>query len=259
MRNTCSGSLRQCKRSQILDLSPQKTPNFNSTISRSFSAQRNSPACKYFSAAQREADRRGHAGNCVACHVPPNFTDFKFHNTGVSQAEYDAVNGSGAFFALAVPSLAARNQNFDQYMPASANHPNASESFRHFAVAGSPQFADLGLWNVYMNPDIPNPQTNLMSIVCADAQNCATDQGLPTTIAQFKTPTLRDLVDSAPYFHNGSRAKFPDVINFYIQSSQLAHQGLLRNAPPEFQGVSISQEDADALAAFLLALTEDYN
>ena len=200
-----------------------------------------------------------HAGNCIACHVPPNFTDFRFHNTGVSQAEYDAANGAGAFVKLAVPTLAVRTQNFDQFMPASANHPNASEQFRHHAVAGSPQFADLGLWNVYLNPDIPNPQANLLAIVCANVQNCATDQGLPTTIAQFKTPTLRDLVDSAPYFHNGSNAKFPDVINFYIQSSQLAHQGQLRNAPPEFQNMSITQDDAAALSAFLLALTEDYH
>src|SRR5262249_41351011 len=29
------------------------------------------------------------AGNCVACHVPPLFTDFAFHNIGISQADYD--------------------------------------------------------------------------------------------------------------------------------------------------------------------------
>jgi hypothetical protein len=200
-----------------------------------------------------------HAGNCAACHVAPNFTDFRFHNTGVSQAEYDAATGAGAFVALQIPSLAERNQNFDQYMPASANHPNATETFRHHAVAGSPQYADLGLWNVYLNPDIPNPQTNLTSIICANIQNCAVDQGVPTTIAQFKTPTLRDLVDSAPYFHNSSRQKFADAVNFYIQSSQLAHQGLLRNPPPEFQAMSLDADDVAALSAFLLSLTEDYH
>jgi cytochrome c peroxidase len=200
-----------------------------------------------------------HAGNCMSCHVPPNFTDFKFQNTGVSQDEYDAANGLESFVNLKVPSLAVRNQNFNLYLPASANHPNASESFRHAAISGMPQFADLGLWNVYMNPDIPNPQTNLTAIVCANVQNCGTDQGLPTTIAQFKTPTLRDLVDSAPYFHNGSRPKFPDVANFYVQSSQLARQGRLRNPPPEFQGMSITQDDVAAISAFLLSLTEDYH
>lgn len=150
-------------------------------------------------------------------------------------------------------------QNADLYMPASANHPNASERFRHPAVAGNPQYADLGLWNVYLNPDIPNPQANLSLIVCAISANCAVDQGLATTIAQFKTPTLRDLEDSAPYFHNGSKGKFDDVVNFYINSAQLARQGKLRNGAVEFAGMSLSVNDLNALVAFLKSLTEDYD
>jgi|SRR5580704_8424680 hypothetical protein len=213
----------------------------------------------FLAVAVNATDGSQHAGNCAACHTAPDFTDFRFHNTGVAQEEYDAASGSGAFMALSIPSLAVRMQNFDLYLPPSANHPNASEAFRHRAVAGSPQFADLGLWNVYLNPDIPNPQQNLSTVVCANIQNCTVDQGLGTTIAQFKTPTLRDLEDSAPYFHNGSKLTFQDVVQFYIASSQLARQGALRNAPIEFQGMSLSQADVDALAAFLASLTEDYD
>ncbi len=213
----------------------------------------------FLRAAQGATDGSQHAGNCASCHIPPNFTDFKFHNTGVSQEEYDAANGAGAFAQLAIPDLATRAADPNSYLPASANHPTATERFRHPAVTGQPQFADLGLWNVYLNPDIPNPQASLNMIVCATASNCAVDQGLATTIAQFKTPTLRDLEDSAPYFHNGSKPKFNDVVNFYIQSAQLARQGKLRNAPVEFAGMSLSADDVDALVAFLKALTEDYD
>jgi cytochrome c peroxidase len=160
---------------------------------------------------------------------------------------------------LVIPNQADRLANFDAYFPASANHPSATESFRHAAVAGSPQFADLGLWNVYLNPDIPNPQVNIASVICANIQNCTVDQGLPTTVARFKTPTLRDAEDSQPYFHNGSKAKFNDVVEFYINSSALAHQGALRNAPAEFSGMSLSESDVQALVAFLMSLTEDYD
>ena len=31
----------------------------------------------------------GKVGNCLACHAAPNFTDFKLHNTGIAQNEYD--------------------------------------------------------------------------------------------------------------------------------------------------------------------------
>jgi hypothetical protein len=33
----------------------------------------------------------------------------------------------------------------------------------------------------------------------------------------------------------------------------------MRNAPPEFANMSISQDDAAALVAFLQSLTEDYD
>ena len=31
----------------------------------------------------------GSIGNCASCHAPPLFTDFSFHNMGISQSEYD--------------------------------------------------------------------------------------------------------------------------------------------------------------------------
>jgi len=213
----------------------------------------------FLSSAPGATDGSQHAGNCASCHIAPDFTDHIFHCTGVSQEEYDAANGSGAFMDLSVPSRAARNANYNQYLPMTLNHPMASESFRHMAMPGQPQFADLGLWNVYLNPDIPAPQKALASVVCAAGIDCSVDQGLANTIAQFKTPTLRDLEDSNPYFHNGSKLTLPDVINFYIASSQLARQGKLRNAPSQFQDMSIDQSDVSALAAFLRSLTEDYD
>ena len=213
----------------------------------------------FLKSATGATDGSQHAGNCAACHQAPNFTDFRFHNTGVAQEEYDSVNGSGAFAQLAIPGLTERNQNYNQYLPATLNHPHASERFRHMAVAGHPEFADLGMWNVYQNLDMPNPQHDLQSVVCAAGNDCRVDLGLANTIAQFKTPGLRDLADSTPYFHNGSKLSFGDVVSFYIAVSQLARQGQLRNAPAEFQSMSLSQDDVAALVAFLASLTEDYD
>jgi cytochrome c peroxidase len=69
----------------------------------------------------------------------------------------------------------------------------------------------------------------------------------------------RDLEDPAPYFHNGSAPKFNDVVNHYIRMSQLAHANAMRNAPPEFANMSLSQDDLAALVAFLHSPTEDYD
>ena len=214
---------------------------------------------KIFLASAASGAMNAHAGNCAACHQAPDFSDFVFHNNGVSQEEYDAVNGPGAFMKLAVPGNAQRLASYDAYLPATPNHPNASESMRHAAEATNLGYADLGLWNIYMNPDYPTPQANLASFVCATGKDCSVDSGLASTIAQFKTPILRDLEDSAPYFHNGSAPTFNDVVNHYIAMSQLAHSGALRNAPPEFDNMSLSQDDLAALVAFLQSLTEDYD
>ncbi len=44
-----------------------------------------------------------------------------------------------------------------------------------------------------------------------------------------------------------------------IKTSDQAHSGLLRNAPQEFAGMSLSESDVAALVAFLQSLTEDYD
>ncbi|MGA8740863.1 MAG: hypothetical protein WB561_06725 [Terracidiphilus sp.] len=214
---------------------------------------------KIFLASASAGAVNAHAGNCASCHQAPDFSDFVFHNNGVSQEEYDGAHGSGTFLNLFIPANTQRLASFDTYMPVSPAHPNASEAFRHPADPNNPSYADLGLWNVYLNPDMPNPQANLSSFVCAAGKDCTVDQRLASTIAQFKTPVLRDLEDSAPYFHNGSAPKFDDVINHYIQMSQLARAGAMRNAPAEFANMSISQDDLAALVAFLQSLTEDYD
>ncbi len=128
--------------------------------------------------ATNPTDGSQHAGNCASCHQAPYFSDFVFHNNGAAQEEYDGVHGSGAFSQLFIPSLSQRNANYNAYLPVTAAHPNASETFRRAATADNPNYADLGLWNIYLNPDIPNPQAALKSFLCSNSANCATDQGL---------------------------------------------------------------------------------
>jgi cytochrome c peroxidase len=213
----------------------------------------------FLKAAAAGAGSDQHAGNCASCHTPPDFTDFAFHNNGVAQEEYESVHGSGSFAWLYVPGLAERTANPNMWLPQTPNHPNANEMFRRPAIASNPNYADLGMWNIYLNPDYPNPQANLKAFVCALGKDCSIDQGLSSTVGLFKTPMLRDMEDSAPYFHNGSRARLEDVVAFYVKMSALAKAGGMRNMPPEFQNMSVSNNDIAALAAFLASLTEDYD
>src|SRR6266496_1205373 len=200
-----------------------------------------------------------HTGNCVTCHTAPNFSDFKFHNTGASQEEYDAVRGAGTFDALNIPDFNTRKQAPDDYLPANPLRPDGSGIFRAPASAGDVRLTDLGMWNIYANDDYPEPQAQLRALMCGNSSPCDPQQVLDRTIGRFKTPVLRDLGHSQPYLHSGRMATIEDVVTFYRQMSELARAGKLRNADPAIAGISMDDHDAKALAAFLRALNEDYD
>ena len=200
----------------------------------------------------------GGVGNCIACHAPPAFTDFKFHNTGVSQLEYDAIFGSGAFNQLQIPTLAERKKVSANVLPASAKHPHNAGIFRAIPNAANPGQADLGLWNVYANPDIPAPQKALKTLLTASLGKLKDDAILEKTIASFKTPGLRDLLDSQPYLHNGTLDTIGQTVQFYVQVSQMARANQLRNADPELAKIAFTPQQAQALTQFLNALNEDF-
>jgi hypothetical protein len=202
---------------------------------------------------------QGQIGNCIACHAPPLFTDFHVHNTGATQDEYDAIHGSGAFAALDIPDLSTRRADHNAYLPATPQHPEAQGPFRAIPAADKPGQTDLGLWNVYANGDFPKPQLRLQRLMCGDSEACAPGVLLPKSIARFKTPGLRDLGHSAPYFHTGRKTTLEEVVRFYKGIADLMRNGQVRNGAPELEGMALTEEDVSPLGAFLRGLNEDYN
>ncbi len=222
----------------------------------------------------RGPKKRSGIGNCVSCHPAPNFTDFNFHNTGATQKEFDQVHRRGAFKRLKIPGYFKRLRRHDKYLPATPQHPNASGRFRSIPEEDNKK-TDLGLWNVFANPDFPGPQKRLWKLLCEKqvgqeiddddlfddrkvARKCWNPKLLKTTVALFKTPGLRDLGHSAPFMHTGQEDTLDDVIQFYRDSSDLARQRKLRNAAPELKGIFLKKRDVQPLVRFLNSLNEDY-
>jgi cytochrome c peroxidase len=119
---------------------------------------------------------------------------------------------------------------------------------------------DLGVWNVFANPDMLNPQAKIRAILCDDQVPCPLSDAalLDMAIARFKTPGLRDLSHSAPYMHTGQFATLSDIIGFYIGVSDQARAGTLRNGAVQLQGIALTAGDVASLVAFLRSLNEDY-
>ena len=70
-------------------------------------------------------------------------------------------------------------------------------------------------------------------------------------IAAFKTPNLRNLLLTAPYFHDGSQATLWDVIDHYNKGAGLNNPYLDGDIVP----LALSEHDIDDLVAFLASLT----
>lgn len=112
-------------------------------------------------------------GNCVTCHLGPNLTDERFHNTGVGYKD-------GRF-----------------------------EDDGRFAVSG--RESELGA---------------------------------------FKTPTLRNVAQTAPYMHDGSIATLEDVIDDYDNGGTPNP-----NLDREIRKLGLTETEKAALAAFMRTLT----
>lgn len=182
-------------------------------------------------------------GNCATCHTPPTFSDFRFHNTGISQTEYDTLYGPGAFYKLAIPEIKMK--------------PGVDPRYRSIASKDKHGHTDLGVWNIIGNTEITaSHRETLRKNLCGN--NCESKNALNKAIGAFKTPLLRDLGHNAPYMHNGSKDGLEDVLAHYIQASNLARNGSLRNSSSEIESVSLTASDIEPLAAFLRALNEDY-
>ena len=74
-------------------------------------------------------------------------------------------------------------------------------------------------------------------------------------IGAFKTPNLRNLLMTAPYFHDGSHATLWDVLDHYNKGGDLNDPFLDKDMRP----LALKEEEIDDLVAFLASLTSpDY-
>lgn len=203
-------------------------------------------------------------GQCASCHTPPHFTDFGFHTTGTAQLGYNLVHGYRSFEEMKIPSWKERLEKKEIYFVASEENPTWQGVFRRSPSESNPQFADLGVWNMFGHPDKASIQPHLRKTICRSLSlpNCddrKDEELLNLTVGMFKTPTLRSLGQSAPYFSDGSASSLQDALQVYMMVSSMAKRDLLVNGDPILKSMSVRHHDFRALHAFLQALDEDYD
>jgi cytochrome c peroxidase len=75
----------------------------------------------------------------------------------------------------------------------------------------------------------------------------------PPQEGYFKTPGIRNIEFTGPYFHNGGHATLTDIVEFYDRGGDFENSEIDSNITE----LELTEEEDDALQAFLLALSDD--
>jgi cytochrome c peroxidase len=152
-------------------------------------------------------------GQCSTCHGGPELTDASVANANRNGAGQGP--GRGGF----------------------GGGPDAG----FFRTGVRPAGDDIGLGGT---DDFGNP------LSAAVVRNPNAQQGVNGV---FKTPGLRNVELTGPYFHNGGQATLEQVVDFYSRGGDFPQGNVGRG----IRRVNLSAGDRAALVAFLTALTDD--
>ncbi|MCY7277685.1 MAG: c-type cytochrome, partial [Phormidesmis sp. CAN_BIN44] len=72
----------------------------------------------------------------------------------------------------------------------------------------------------------------------------------------FKTPGLRNIELTAPYFHNGGQFSLKQVVEFYNRGGDF-HDQNIDNLDPDIEKLNLTEEEQNAIVAFLKSLTDE--
>lgn len=191
-------------------------------------------------------------GKCGRCHQGPEFTDASVRNSApdneIKRAPMPADGDS--FLDNGFHNIAARptaedigRGGFDPFgYPLSYSRlafvKNCNENPPPGLTKAIPPLE--GDMEEYI-PNLPPP--------ACDPQRVAVD-------GAFKTPGLRNVELTGPYLHNGGAATLRQVVDFYNRGGDF-HEDNLDNLSPNIEELGLSEEEKDALVAFLLTLTDD--
>jgi cytochrome c peroxidase len=129
---------------------------------------------------------------------------------------------------------------------------HGGKNFNEPSSAVNSYYFNTGLYNVNNKNSYPVSDIGLAQVSKSDADN-----------GKFKVPTLRNLLFTAPYYHDGSEESLAAVLKNYASGGRQIAKGeflgdgrLHQNKHPLIKGFTISENEQLALVDFLYALTD---
>jgi cytochrome c peroxidase len=182
-------------------------------------------------------------------------------------ARLSAIEGYRRMFAAAFPGEAIGEDTLAKAIASFERTVVSNDSRFDRWLAGDPRALSVAEWRgyqVFKDPERGN------CAVCHSGPNM-TDNGfhnigvasegppdegrykiraVASMKGAFKTPTLRDIALTAPYFHNGAATTLMDVVEHYVRGGDERS-----NLAPEIHPLALSPREKDDLVAFMKSLT----
>lgn len=177
----------------------------------------------------------------------PRLQQVPGYRDGFATAFPDGLTIDNVIYSLASfeRTLVSRNSPFDRY---SAGDKTALNSD---ARRGLTVFLDQGnCIACHRGPNFTNQSFHNLGLRDQDDPGRAAIMPGTTLQAAFKTPSLRNVALSAPYFHDGSAATLADVVAFYNRGGDQPPTN------PQITELGLSAEDQRALVAFMESLSD---
>ncbi len=201
----------------------------------------NSPFDQYFdgnSSALSARQKRGlqifqNQGKCVNCHGGAEFTNASLKNVKDKRLErMTMVDNRESIYDNGFYNIGVRPTQEDKGVGGDDPFNNPLSESR---LAQQGKFEEL-------LGEKPNISVSSNQRIAADGA--------------FKTPGLRNVELTAPYFHNGGQSNLEQVVDFYNRGGDF-HQENIANLDPDIQNLNLSAENKADLVAFLKSLTDD--
>lgn len=165
-------------------------------------------------------------------------------------AEPDPIRAENIGKAVAAfeRTVVANNSRFDRYARGDEGAMTATEKRGLFF------FTRDGCYRCHSGPMFSDYKLHVLG-VADNPRLAAPDSGVASFA--FRTPTLRNLSQTAPYMHNGTKATLDDVLEFYnSNSSENPHVPHDRLDEDFFTLFNIDDDTRAAMKAFLHALDD---
>lgn len=143
-------------------------------------------------------------------------------------------------------TLVSRNSPFDRWI-AGDQHALSDSQYRGFKVFVDPAKGNCAA--CHNGPNFTDNGFHNIGLRSKDEGRFAIRK-VAAMKGAFKTPTLRDIEITAPYYHDGSAATLRDVVDHYVRGGDDRS-----NVSADVRPLDLSEQDKQDLIAFMQALT----